>query len=347
MTLKVVNAPQRRPEIAMAAGMLAFRRSRAVIVVNRAKLRVEAKRVWEVLWALSGCEAGQIRLSTRDVAAELGVSPRAAHRCIETLVERRLVRVESREEKTGVWTVAVHDPTTETVREALRAVLPDPQGELPLVADDDRESVHGEVGHPAGHASSPCATHTADPDLAALSAGVAARRRELGLSDPPSLRRASSAVCAPKPPRRKTYDLQRDLYSGPSRPFDLQDLQEGLDLPEDQSRGGLCDKTAAGMFDPSAIAERHQVRVDRILKKIGGRIPDRRLSYGFKLKWAQNIAHGLVAEDELNRILNRIGDLSAAGELTEPPRAYFIRSSMERFGELKVPWKYIDPKPQR
>lgn len=337
-------------DAAGAAAVQKFFDSRAVRVIAAAKLRVESKRIWERLWAAAGCRENEVTIYARELGWSVGASARAGTRGLETLASRKLIAILSRDDRTGETRIAVYDPTRDDVRRALRAVSPDPQGELELLVETDGESRVDDYGAAVIRVGEASASDSSRNDeAAALDALVRSRRREAGLLEPPTPPRAGSAVCTTEPPTPRPIDLLRDLSLRPTRPTDFQTYRS--ESQKDHSLGGSVVQTAEANrrldFDAAgqqqAARERYESEVARLCRKIEAGVRTHKKYRGVRLKWAQAIAGGRMRESDLNSVLASLHEKRRAGTLGDA-FAFFIGATRRKFADRKVPWEYLDLK---
>jgi len=92
----------------------------------------------------------------------------------------------------------------------------------------------------------------------------------------------------------------------------------------------------AGRERPSPAAQER--RVEERVQLILGRVSDPRLRLAPVVRVAGAIHEGRFPDGELRRILAKIDDLRAAGELTAGAGGYFVGACRKRFGELGLAW---------
>ena len=304
------------------------------------------KWVFYWLWRHAGGRPGQLSITTRMIATDLGRSARAVSHCIAELEKHQLIEITDRDRR-GVIYVYVYRPNpggAETTRPA------DPQRLLPLQPDD---RLGGSQTKPSTApddrlGGSPDKPSTAPQNgrgglRAETAAAVSAQKPPaVSAQKPPSNvrldpqntgnREMTAAVSAQKPPPRPHGIIERDLKISHNHRA-LSSMDHGT-MEEEPSHvsNALADALAARV-DPAATRRAKAELVAYLQRTVGDPAAD----LSIYRRAADLVIEHNYAADELERLAESVRDKRRAGTIRSPG-AYFLTSIRHAARRCGLPW---------
>lgn len=341
-------------------------------------MRGEDKLAWLFLWLRSRGGREQISTTPAEVAADQGVTADAGRSRLKNLAAQGLILVRNRERATGVWLVEVCDPGELEVGRVVKSdgqqLLfddldssggPDPESLSSMGGEIDGSatayvcslgvvgghSVQGRTEEPPEDPRCAAEEPPEDPRSAVFEGLLYPRARSKSLVFEKSLSSKSSqgvqgdgsgdrgssggsSVAGAEEDRDEVsalatlIEMRRQQVAPPRQAEPVRAIGESL-----SGRSHAEQLPRFGALHAQSRADAHAL-AGEIYRRVG----DRKLKQSPVLRVAWAVVEGRVPRDRLYRLLGRLDELRASGQLTCPASAYFVRAAQGVFRDFSLDW---------